>query len=265
MRRWSGGRAIVNVTDLHIRGTPITKLIDITPLSDFNLLPRSRLEAIQELEILTLVVSSGGSFTDSHTDDPDGSNHCFTGRKLWLIWDEVSGLARGLQNVERCEVVEQAAFDIGAFLSLSKSGWCVLSKGQTLFLPGNYAHKVITLEHYLGIGSFFVMLPHYLRTLLRWKLQAPLWSLNYSNGESTSLLEDITRMVTRRVRALMDAPPNVRRFWGLEHLIRSVSYWETTCPHTEKRVLTDCPSSSKFLEVIRRSRRPRPGRGSSLS
>lgn len=253
IRRWSDGQAVVNVTDLQIRGTRVTKLIDVTPLSDFNLLPRSRREAIQTLELLTLVVSSAGSFTDSHTDDPDGSNHCFAGRKLWLIWDESSGLARGLENVERCDVYEQAAFDIGTFLSLSSSRWFILSKGQTLFLPGSYAHKVITLEHYLGVGSFFIMLPHYLRTLLRWKRLAPLWSLADPRGERVSLLDDITRMVTRRVRALMNAPAKVRRFWGLGHLVRSVRDWEATCPRTEKRLLIDCPSSSEFLKVIRGS------------
>lgn len=251
MQRWNGGQAIVNVTDLQIRGTRIMRLIDTAPLSDFNLLPSSRRKAIQELELLTLVVSSAGSLTDSHTDDPDGSNHCFVGRKLWLIWDEVSGLARGLENVERCDVYDRAAFDISTFLSLSSSRWFVLSKGETLFLPGSYAHKVITMERYLGVGSFFVMLPHYLRTLVRWKRLAPLWSLNDSTGELASLLDDITRTVTRRVMALMDAPAGVRWFWGLWHLVQSVRNWEATYSPADKRLLADCPSSAEFLAAVR--------------
>lgn len=257
IRRWSGGQAVVNVTDLCIRRTPITRLIDLAPLSDFNLLPRSSRKAIQALELLTLVISSAGSLTDSHTDDPDGSNHCFAGRKLWLIWNAVGGLARGLEDNSRCDVYDRAAFDMGSFLSLRSSRWFVLSKGQTLFLPGSYAHKVITLQHYLGVGSFFIMVPHYLRTLLRWKRLAPLWSLDDPRGERVSLLDDITRMVTRHVRALMSAPARVRRFWGLGHLVRSVRDWEATCPPTEKRLLIDCPSSLEFLEVARGSRRKR--------
>jgi hypothetical protein len=35
------------------------------------------------------------TFTDSHSDDPDGSNHCFVGRKLWLVWDTFLGIGRG--------------------------------------------------------------------------------------------------------------------------------------------------------------------------
>jgi hypothetical protein len=250
IRRWNGGKATVSVTDLQIRRTRIMKLIDTAPLSDFNLLPISRHRAIQGLELLTLVVSSAGSLTDSHTDDPDGSNRCFSGRKLWLIWDEISGLARGLENVERCNVYDRAAFDSSTFLSLSSSRWFVLSKGQTLFLPGSYAHKVITLERYLGVGSFFVMLPHYLRTLLRWKRLTPLWTLNDSTGDLVGLLDDITRFVTDYVKTLMYQPSHVRRFWGLGHLVRAVRNWETTCLPEEKRLLTDSPSSAEFLKAV---------------
>src|SRR6266568_420754 len=111
IRRWNGKRAVLNVTDLCVRTTPITRLIDTTPLSAFSLLPRSRRADIRSLELLTLVISSAKGFSDSHTDDLDGSNHCFAGRKLWLVWDELSGLAGGLEDVERCAVDDRAAFD----------------------------------------------------------------------------------------------------------------------------------------------------------
>lgn len=42
--------------------------------------------------------------------------------------------------------------------------------GQTLFLPGNHTHKVITIERYLGISSFSVSLPNALSSLSRWEL-----------------------------------------------------------------------------------------------
>lgn len=202
IRRWNSRRGVVNVTDLHIRGTPLTRLIDVAPLSDFNLLAGTRRRTIRELEILTLVISSSGGLTDSHTDDSDGSNHCFAGRKLWLIWDSATGMARGLEDVERCDVYDRAAFDIETFLSLPTARWFILAKGQTLFLPGDYAHKVITLDHYLGVGSFFVMLSNYLRTLVRWKRLAPLWSLSDSGRARGGLLDDVTNLVTCCVRSL---------------------------------------------------------------
>src|SRR5258708_33012539 len=77
IRRWNGKRAVLNITDLHLRQTPLTRLVDTTSLSAFSLLPRSRRPDIQSLELLTLVISSAKGFSDSHTDDLDGSNHCF--------------------------------------------------------------------------------------------------------------------------------------------------------------------------------------------
>src|SRR5258708_16312801 len=102
LRRWNGNRAQVSVSDLHIHGPKVTKHIDCAHLSDFNLLAEARGE-VGEQEMLTMVVSSKGTFTDSHSDDPDGSNHSFVGKKLWLVWDTFSGLAQNLDDCERCE------------------------------------------------------------------------------------------------------------------------------------------------------------------
>src|SRR5262249_26466055 len=76
LRRWRGTDARVIVTDLHIRGTRVMQNIDTSRLSDFNILANARGE-VGSQEMLTMVVSSGGAMTDSHSDDPDGSNHCF--------------------------------------------------------------------------------------------------------------------------------------------------------------------------------------------
>lgn len=247
IRRWNGKRAVVNITDLRVRNTPLTKLIDTAPLSAFNLLPRSRRADIQSLELLTLVISAAKGFSDSHTDDLDGSNHCFFGRKLWLVWDELSGLANGLEDVERCTVYDRAAFDMDVFLSLPSARWFVISEGQTLFLPANYAHKVVTLEHYLGIGSFFVMLPDYLRTLIYWQQLPPTWSITSPRYQRKCRVETVTDAVTNRVRSLMKAPAGLRRSWGLDHLRRAMSGWNTlACSN----ILGD-RTSTRFLAAVR--------------
>jgi hypothetical protein len=246
MKRWNGKKAVLNITDLYARGTPITRLIDTTPLSAFNLLPRSRRSDIQSLELLTLVISSVKGFSDSHTDDLDGSNHCFAGRKLWLVWDEVSGLAAGLEDVERSAVYDRAAFDMDLFLSLPSARWFVISEGQTLFLPANYAHKVVTLEHYLGIGSFFVMLPDYLRTLIYWQRLPPTWSIASPRYQRKCRVETVTDAVTNRVRSLVKAPAGLRRSWGLDHLRRAVSDWNTLAGSN----ILDDRTSTRFLAAV---------------
>ncbi|HXT63041.1 MAG TPA: hypothetical protein VN696_08395 [Pyrinomonadaceae bacterium] len=247
IRRWNGKRAVLNITDLCVRTTPITRLIDTTPLSAFSLLPRSRRADIQSLELLTLVISSAKGFSDSHTDDLDGSNHCFAGRKLWLVWDELSGLDGGLEDVERCTVYGRAAFDIDRFLSLPSARWFVISEGHTLFLPANYAHKVVTLEHYLGIGSFLVMLPDYLRTLMYWQRLPPTWSLASRRYQRKCRVETVTRAVTNRVRSLTKAPAAVQRFWGLDHLRRAVS----SCSASTRSKMLGDRASTEFVTAVR--------------
>jgi len=217
-RRWMSGNARVSVTDLHIRGTTVIRNIDCSSLSDFNILAEAR-GTVGEEEMLTMVVSSAGTFTDSHTDDPDGSNHCFVGRKLWLAWDTFLGLSRKLEDVERCEIEKtHAAFSVSGFLSVPGSRWFVVEPGQTLFLPGHLTHKVITLDDYLGIGSFFVMLPSYLRTLARWAQHTPLWALNLPADRRMELVDQITRRVIDKVHMLAHASERQRSRWGIVHL-----------------------------------------------
>ena len=250
LRRWNGNRAQVSVTDLHIRGTKVTKHIDCAHLSDFNLLAEARGE-VGEQEMLTMVVSSKGTFTDSHSDDPDGSNHCFVGKKLWLVWDTFSGLAQNLDDCERCEEIdERAAFSIPRFLAVPRSRWFVVEEGQTLFLPGHLTHKVVTLESYLGIGSFFVMLPSYMRTLSRWTRHTPLWALNEPHDRRLKLVDRITRRVIDKAHLLATASAAERRRWGLTHLQSTVSDWLRSSSAEERRAVLSNDVSARFLKSV---------------
>lgn len=250
LRLWTNGRAMVNVTDLHIRGTEVIRNIDCSRLSDFNILAEAQGDVGRE-EMLTLVVSSAGAFTDSHTDDPDGSNHCFIGKKLWLVWDTFLGLSRGLKDVSRCTVrMRRAAFDMSVFLSIPGSRWFLVEPRQTLFLPGHLTHKVITLEPYLGIGSFFVMLPNYLRTLIRWTEHTPLWALNLPASRRMDLVNEITRRVIHKIAALESATAQQRSRWGLAYLLGSFKNWRRTYSYKERYALLDNPVSVEFLKRL---------------
>jgi len=201
MRRWRRGRAILGVTDLHVRNTRVEKILDTRELSFFNALRRGSEDLALE-EMMTLVIASAGHVTDSHSDDPDGTNHCYFGQKLWLAWDVFEGMAAGLEDVERQEVQVDARFDIGTFLSLASSRWFLVSTGDTLFLPGNLTHKVLTLKPYIGIGSFNLGLPSSLDTLTRWIEHGPLWSINDKKREHAGLVSEamrVTLAIARRV------------------------------------------------------------------
>jgi hypothetical protein len=250
LRRWATGWASVSVTDLHIRGTNVIREIDCSRLSDFNLLAEAR-GAIREQEMLTMVVSSSGTFTDSHSDDPDGSNHCFLGRKLWLVWDTFLGLSQKLEDVERSGIRrKQAAFGMSRFFSVPGSRWFIVESGQTLFLPGHFTHKVITLDDYLGVGSFFVMLPSYLRTLVRWMERTPLWALRRSPEHRLSLVDQITRRVTHKVHLLAHASEEAKLRWGIAHLKVAVEEWHRTSSSRSRSLLFDNPVSRKLVAAV---------------
>jgi hypothetical protein len=252
LKRWSNGRARVNVTDLHIRKTNVTRYIDCRSLSNFNLLADAG-GAVGAEEMLTMVVSSAGTFTDSHTDDPDGTNHCFVGRKLWLVWDTFLGMSLNLGDAERCQIdTGRVPFSMSGFLGVPGSSWFIVGPGQTLFLPGHLTHKVVTLDAYLGIGSFFVMLPSYFRTLKRWTEHTPLWALDAPPDQRLELVNLITRRVINKLCALGHATQPEKSRWGAAYLRSAVHQWQRGCPARSQAALLDNPVSAELVATVLR-------------
>jgi hypothetical protein len=212
--RWLEGRARFGVTDLHYIGTRFDRRIDTTGLNDFNILPRGT-DGYESQD--SLVISTAGGFTDSHSDDHSGSNHSFTGTKLWLLWNIFEGFAHGLEDVERCDVYSRAAFEMDAFLRMRSSRWILIGPGQTMFIPANLTHKVITLERYLGLGSFHVGFPGIINLLSHWARLPPSWAMPFKPGKRGSL-EFITRRAVRKLRALQTGSRSEKYRWGLPEM-----------------------------------------------
>ncbi|MDP9107220.1 MAG: hypothetical protein M3N49_14980 [Candidatus Eremiobacteraeota bacterium] len=247
LRRWDSGRAIISVTDLHIRGTRVERALGVDELSDFNVLLLGS-DDMSRQEMMTLVISSAGNVTDSHSDDPDGSNHCFVGKKLWLAWDTFDGQARGLEDHSRTSIDGLAAFDMRTFLSLRSARWFFVSDGQTLFLPGKLTHKVITFEQYLGVGSFYVALPSALETLVRWYERGPLWSL--ASRRDDGLVDEIARTLARHVRALRAASREEQERWGLSYLDAAVERFTRTEPAAVRARLQRNPAFAELVATV---------------
>lgn len=244
---WEQRRGIVSITDLHIRGTPLDKAITTDALSEFNLLYGGS-DAISWHEMMTMVVSAEGTVTDSHSDDPDGSNHCFAGSKLWLIWDTFEGRSHGLQDVERDRVARRARFDMRTFLKLPSARWFLISPGMTLFLPGDFTHKVITLGRYIGVGSFYVSIPNCVRTISRWLLHGSLWSTT----DDVSTILEVANAATSFIRRTRAATPDVRRRLGLPFLEHAVRLWESELPVSVRVRLLRVPAFAALVaEALR--------------
>ena len=243
MRTWEGRRAILGVTDLHFRGRKFANAVNFSALSDFDILSEDR-EFVRLIEMMTLVISSRGNVTDSHQDDCDGSNHCFVGQKLWLAWDRIEGKAKGFQDVDRDQLTDWAAFDLPTFLDLPSSCWFFVQANETLFLPGNLAHKVITLEPYIGIGGFHVSLPGYLRTLKRWVLYDTL------DIEPKNLLPPINKALIKKIERLQHSEPALQDRWGLRELKKAVQEWNANEDRETKRILLRSPAFAEFLQSV---------------
>jgi hypothetical protein len=237
IEKWQRQKARINVTDLHLRDTTIEQTINTRLLSEFNLLPNAP-ECLSWIEMMTLVISSAGGFSDSHSDDCDGSNYCFTGKKLWLAWETREGINAGLEDLDRqmaCGVptTKKCAFDIETFVTLPSAHWFTVEPGQTLFMPGHFTHKVITLEPYLGVGSFYLAFPNILRTLSRWLVQKPNWEHLESKTLKGQLYTSIKSTCTRKLKTLSRAGTKTQEKWGLPFIGDSIEHWESRASATE--------------------------------
>jgi hypothetical protein len=248
--KWRANRARFGVSDLHIRGSMMENIAAPDVLSSFNLLPHSSVLA-REQEMFSFVISSRGQVTDSHSDAPDSSNFCLTGRKLWLAWDTYEGMRRGLQDVERTFVQRKAHFDMDKWLSLRSARWLLVNPGETLFLPAHLTHKVITLEPYIGLGGFFIALPNSLRLLSHWIIRGPLWSKRDSTGHRDELLGEIAQSVRDAVLRLRGASLEEREQWGYDYLEPSAQHFIRTCPAAQFRKLWADPRFRCVAETIR--------------
>ena len=200
--------------------------------------------------MFSFVISSRGYVTDSHSDAPDSSNFCFVGKKLWFSWDTYEGIGAGLQDVERMAVAGRARFDIESWLSLRSARWFLVGPNETLFLPSHLTHKVITIEPYVGVGSFFIALPNCLRMLSHWISKGPLWSKRDSTGHSDALIGEIAHSVRDTVIKLRDAPQIERLKWGYDYLEPSAKYFTMSCPVATFRTLWLDPRFRCVAEII---------------
>jgi len=67
----------------------------------------------------------------------------------------------------------------------------------------------------VGIGSFFVMLPSWPRTLARWRRHGPLWSQAEPEERKFDLVDRIAHRVSAKARELARAPKAEQARWGL--------------------------------------------------
>jgi hypothetical protein len=240
--KWEKGRGLISANDIFYRTEGFDRVFDCSAIASFNILPTAP-PRIQYLEVATMLMGTKGCMTDSHSDDPDGCNYCIRGRKFWLVWDRKEGQANGLADCEHDYVYAQAKFDLTKFANLRSARWFTLSQGQTLFLPGNHTHKVITIERYLGISSFYVGLPNALSSLSR-------WDLNQTIMVTPPLRNQIITLLTRQLEQVASGTAEQKLTWGFDYLEQSVKQWKRKHAPVERKQLLANPRFRDFLALI---------------
>ena len=220
MHEWEKDEQLLRVTNIHLRSFDLVDHALLDRICPFNLLVHGN-EDLKKLEMMTLMVSTTGGVTDSHSDDTDVNNHCVVGKKLWLCWDTSEGMKAGLEDCEKVEVFGKPKFDMETFVGLESSCWILVAEGETLFLPGNYTHKVITLEKYVGIGGFFVSFSTLLNTFDRWlgrreefEFKEPLYRQWHGTVVAESVENSLHETAYEIYQRLLLKEDSVARLWG---------------------------------------------------
>ncbi len=255
IRRWLADRETLRVTNIFTRKTDIPRFLDPDAMCPFNLL-RNGDRYVESLEMMTLMVATTGSVTESHSDDADVNNHCIVGRKLWLFWDSFEGVIAGVEDNERLSLGRRPRFDLDTFLDLPSSGWCVVEPGQTLFLPSRYAHKVIALERYLGVGGFFLAFPSILHSFARWMSRHEQFDFKeplYRERKGAEIAERIERSLLRTTRELGERLHGDReqcRRSGVDQIPRALAHWESEACAAARRHLRGCERTRALRDIL---------------
>ena len=242
---WTRDTSVFGVADLHIRDTSMEDIIDPDALAPFNLLTASTPD-VQRQEMYSLVISTRGYVTDSHSDAPDSTNYCFTGRKLWIAWETQEGLEHGLEDVEHVKVKGRARFDLRSWVKLPSARWFLVGPGQTLFFPAHLSHKVVTIDRYLGVGGFFFCLPGAFRLLSHWILKEPLWLKDDGASENEQLVAEISKAALKKLRQ-SGGTSGSDGTWGKDYLRLAAEDFVKTCPPAE---LAKLQADDRFAPLL---------------
>jgi hypothetical protein len=255
IQRWLRDDEILRVTNIHTRKTRIPEILDPDAMCPFNLLNNGNPD-VERLEMMTLMVSTTGGITESHSDDADVNNHCIAGKKLWLFWDTVEGVTSGLEDNERQMVYSKPKFDMATFLGLESAGWCLVEEGDTLFLPGNHTHKVLTLEKYIGVGGFFVTYPSLLQAFTRWITRRdyyhnkePLY--RERNGTDTAdVIEASLLLSAEKTWSVVMKNEEQKKEWGVHFVPLALKKWAASIKPKDRNQLEENPIFRLLFENL---------------
>ena len=126
-------------------------------------------------------------------------------------------------------------------MKMHSTKWFTIGEGQTLFLPGNFTHKVITLEQYLGISSFYFGLPNALCSLSRWKFNGTVMV-----NEKTQ--QELIKILLLQLEKTAAGNRAYKQQWGFYHLGEAITTWRKKYTKAKQKTLCADPLFNTLLD-----------------
>ncbi|MBO6938218.1 MAG: hypothetical protein JJ863_24835 [Deltaproteobacteria bacterium] len=175
---WEANDPVFGITDHSVGGAVLNQHFRMETVLAGNFL--SHTDSLHRFEVCGPVMATRGHLTDAHMDDPDIWNSCVSGAKVWFMTDSREW-SREYQVSVR-QIVEVEPLDAETFLSLPGSRWAVVTDGAALYCPNTYVHRVVTLERYVGFGTFCATRESAARLLRFWREHGSLFEADGSPG-----------------------------------------------------------------------------------
>jgi len=175
---WQADDPAFGITDHAVGGAALSAHVRMNTVLENNLL--SHEDALDRFEVCGPILATRGHITDAHMDDPDIWNSCVSGAKAWVMAD-IREWSRQFQLSVR-RILDAEPLDVETFLSLPGSRWAVVTDDTALYCPNTYVHRVVTLERYVGIGTFCATPESAPRLLDFWHEHGSQWEADGAPG-----------------------------------------------------------------------------------
>lgn len=185
-RRWNEGSRVFAVTD-HSDAVSVKSAFCWDLVTKQNFLSR---DGLRRFEVCGPVLATSGHLTASHVDDPDIWNSCLSGRKLWYLMDATDWAKH--EGVNNETLLDSIHFDFETFMKIPSSRWAIVEEGNAFYCPNRYAHRVVTLDRYIGAGTFMVTPESRTRLLRYWARHGTQWA---RSGEGEEFVDHVRRAV----------------------------------------------------------------------
>ncbi|HMO94108.1 MAG TPA: hypothetical protein PKD64_18130 [Pirellulaceae bacterium] len=107
-------------------------------------------------------------------------------------------------------------------------------------MPGNFTHKVITLEPYIGFGSFYVSLPGLVGTIKRWLLRE-------TSDVQGAFIQNFVAECKPVIRRISGRSAGSQKKLGLGYFPKAARHWKREASSADMEILQN---SIEFQELI---------------